>query len=149
MADRSYTDADKALLKECYILAERFERSEDAKEMIRARSGELRVSPDYLDAFSEISYGDTEMTIISGIMEALSRQPIDDMRGQDNYGMDYALAGLPETAEREYALAILALRNGRGTSQRLEAIRHLSTAISYDHSDPRFRALADILSEID
>ena len=146
MTDAAYTDADKVVLKECYALAEQCCTDEIAGELIRARSDELRVSRFHTDAYSDVSYADTEMTIISRIMEGLSRQPLDGRTGPEAESLGYELSGLPEGAEREYLYALSSLLYGRGNQQRIDALRHISTALSYDSSDPRLIALAEILS---
>lgn len=148
MSDRDYTDADKAKLKECYSLAERFEMNDTAKEVISARSGALRVSLDHLDDYAETSFDDTEMVIFSEIMEGLSMEPLDSRADTGQNGRVYALDKMPEGGEQEYIRALLALRYGRGNQQRMNALNHLSVALSYDPNDPRYIALLDILSSV-
>ena len=146
MSGAAYTDADKVVLKECYTLAEQSCTDEISREVISARSSELRVSRGHADAYSDTAYVDTEMTVISRIMENLSVQPLDGNTGSLAGSPGYALSELPESAEREYLYALLSLAYERGNQQRLDALRHIATAISYDSGDPRFIALFDILT---
>lgn len=146
MSGTEYTDEDKVVLQECYTLAEQSCTDDISRELISARSDELRVSRGYADAYSDTSYSDTEMTIVSRVMENLSMQPLDGNDGVISGSQDYELSLIPEGAEREYLSALISLSYGRGNQQRLDALRHIATAISYDSGDPRFRALADILS---
>ncbi len=58
-----------------------------------------------------------------------------------------ALAALPDSAEKEYLLALAALRGDRGNAARVAAVRHISRALAFAPGDPRCQALAEVLAE--
>lgn len=58
-----------------------------------------------------------------------------------------ALAALPDSAEKEYLLALAALRGDRGNAARVAAVRHISRALALAPGDPRCQALAEVLAE--
>ena len=58
-----------------------------------------------------------------------------------------ALAALPDSAEKEYLLALAALREDRGNAARVAAVRHISRALALAPGDPRCQALAEVLAE--
>ena len=66
----------------------------------------------------------------------------------DSFRAQYEISSMPNCGDKEYLLAIMALRNGRSETQRLEALRHVSLALSYSPNDPRYIALAKILQQI-
>lgn len=51
------------------------------------------------------------------------------------------------SAEKEYILALLALRNGTNETQRFKALKHIRTALSDSPNDPRYIALAAVLQD--
>ena len=147
MSYREYTDADKVILKECYTLAESFTSLAEEKSVISAKSRALGVSREQMDVFADTAYENTEMAIISGIIDGLSRQALDDRTAGGQAGMEYELGNMPEGPEREYVYALLALRYDRGNQARADALRHLTTALSYDSNDPRYLALLEVLDQ--
>ena len=133
-------------LKECYELSTQFERLDTAKEVLRERSKRLDVSMNYAPVQTDVSYQETEMQIMS---EAIYGLTLEGFAASEKNGFRYAhkIDSLPSSAEKEFVLALLSLRNGTNETQRIDALRHISVALSYSPNDPRFITLANILQE--
>lgn len=67
--------------------------------------------------------------------------------GDAGYLAEQWVSMLPDSAEKEYLLALLALREGRAESQRIEAMRHISRAMDLSPGDPRYLTLAEVLGQ--
>lgn len=135
-------------LKECYDLATQFEHLDIAKEILREKSKRIDIPKNYVPVQADASYPESEMQIVS---EAVYGLTLEGFIGSESTGFKYShkINNLPSSAEKEYVLALLSLRNGTNETQRLEALRHISVALSYSPNDPRYIALASVLQDVD
>lgn len=135
-------------LKECYDLAARFENLDTAREVLREKSKKIDIPQNYIPVQADASYQETEMQIVSEVIYGLT---LEGFAASDNTGSRYAykIDSLPGSAEKEYVLALLSLRDGTNETQRLNALRHISAALSYSPNDPRYIALASVLQDVD
>lgn len=135
-------------LKECYDLAVQFVKLDIAKDVLREKSKKIDFPKTYASEQTNAKYVETEMQIIS---EALYELTLEGFVASESTGFKYAykINSLPESAEKEYLMALLALRNGTNETQRLDAMRHISVALSYSPDDPRYIALANVLQDVD
>lgn len=135
-------------LKECYDLATQFEQHDIAREILREKSKRIDIPKNYIPVQADASYTESEMQIVS---EAVYGLTLEGFIGTERTGFKYShkINNLPSSAEKEYVLALLALRNGTNETQRLEALRHISVALSYLPNDPRYIALASVLQDVD
>lgn len=134
-------------LKECYDLAAKFETLDIVKEILWKKSKKIGVPENYIPAQTDEAHQETDMQIIS---EAIYRLSLEGFTASEGAGFNYAykINNLPSSAEKEYVLTLFSLRNGMNTAQRLEALRHISEALSYSPNDPRYIALANVLQDI-
>lgn len=135
-------------LKECYDLATQFEKLDTAKDVLRKKSKEIDILKNYILVQADATYEETEMQIVSEAIYGLS---LEGFAATENTGFKYAhkINNLSSSAEKEYVLALLSLRNGTNETQRLDALRHISVALSYSPNDPRYIALASVLQDVD
>ena len=144
--DHMQNSAAAALLKECYELATLYARSDAAKDILREkakRTGE----PDPYAAGQADVFPETPMQLASEILRDLSGEAFSAPKGPALPGQ-YKLERIPPSGEREYLLALMALRNGTGMQQRIDALGHVRVALSYSPDDPRYIALAGVLQEV-
>lgn len=127
-------------LKECYDLATQFEKLDTAKEVLREKSKRINIPKNYVPVQADISYQETEMQIVSEAIYGLTL---------GGFRYSHKVDNLPSSAEKEFILALLSLRNGTNETQRLDALRHISVALSYSLDDPRYIALASVLQDVD
>lgn len=149
MADVNNWDSIEAFqLKECYDLATQFEKLDTAKEVLREKSKRINIPKNYVPVQADVSYQETEMQIVS---EAIYGLTLEGVSASDNGGFRYShkVDNLPSSAEKEFILALLSLRSGTNETQRLDALRHISVALSYSLDDPRYIALASVLQDVD
>lgn len=134
------------LLKECYTLASYFETNESAKKILRKKTKIIDVPADYIPAQIDATYIESEMQIVS---EALYELSLEGFSASEKSGFKsaYKINNLPSSAEKELLLALISLRNGTNETQRIDALRHLSAALSFSPNDPRFIALIKVLQE--
>ena len=134
------------LLKECYNLASYFETNDSAKNILREKSKKIDIPVDYIPARVDASYNESEMQIAS---EALYELTLEGFAASEKSGFksEYKINNLPNSAEKEFLLALISLRNGTNETQRIDALRHLSVALSFSPNDPRFIALTKVLQE--
>lgn len=135
-------------LKECYDLAAQFEKLDTARDVLRKKSKRIDIPENYIPLQADAAYHETEMQIVS---EALYRLSLEGFAASENTRFEYAhkINNLPSSGEKEYVLAVLALRNGTDETQRIEALRHISVALGYSPNDPRYIALASVLQDAD
>lgn len=133
-------------LKECYELAAQFERLDQAKEVLREKSKKLDVPMNYAPVQADATYQETVMQIASEAIYGLSLEGFSAAE-KTGFKQAHKIDNLPSSAEKEYILALLSLRNGTSETQRLDALRHISSALSFSPNDPRFVALANVLQE--
>ena len=145
MADFNNWDSmEMFLLKECYDLAGRYAPLDGAREVLREKSGQIDLPENYVPAQADVVFPQTEMQVISEAMFGLTLAGY-TASGGDDFNNTYKVNALPQSAEKEYFLALMALRNGMNESQRTEALRHLSIALAEAPNDPRYIALQYIL----
>lgn len=135
-------------LKECYDLATQFEKLGTAKDVLREKSKNIDIPKNYLPVQVDATYEETEMQVVSEAVYGLS---LEGFTVSEDTGFKYThkINNLPSSAEKEYVLALLALRTGTNETQRLDALRHISVALSYSPNDPRYIALASVLQDVD
>lgn len=149
MVDMNTWDSIEAFqLKECYDLATEFEKLDIARDVLRERSKKIDIPENYVPLQAEISYQETEMQIVSEAIYGLTLEGFAASESSD-FKYVHTINNLPNSAEKEYVMALLALRNGTNETQRLDALRHISVALSYSPNDPRYIALANVLQDID
>ena len=149
MADVISMDSLEAFqLKECYELATQYETLDPAREILRERSKKLNIPMNYAPVQTDAAYQETEMQILS---EAIYGLTLEGFAASERSDFKYAhkVSSLPPSPEKEFVLALLSLRNGTGETQRLQALRHVSAALSFSPNDPRYVALANVLREPD
>lgn len=149
MTDVNKWDSIEAFqLKECYNLATQLEKLDIAKEVLREKSQKIDIPINYIPVQADATYQETEMQVVS---EAIYGLTLEGFTASENTGFKYVpkINNLPSSAEKEYLLALLALRNGTNETQRLGALRHISAALSYSPNDPRYIALASVLKDVD
>lgn len=135
-------------LKECYDLAAQFEKLETAKDVLRVKSKKIDIPKNYIQVQEDAAHQETEMQIVSEVIYGLSLEGF-EVSDKTELKYAYKINNLPNSAEKEYLLALLALRNGTSETQRLDALRHISVAHSYSPNDPRYIALARVLQEVE
>ncbi len=149
MGDVNTWDSIEAFqLKECYDLATQFEKHDTAKDILREKSKKIDIPKNFVPVQADASYPESEMQIIS---EAIYGLTLEGSATSDNSEYKYAhkINNLPSSAEKEYVLALLSLRNGTNETQRIDALRHISVALSYSPNDPRYIVLASVLQDVD
>lgn len=149
MSNVNVWDSPEAVkLKECYDLAAQYEKLDTAREVLRDRSKKIDIPKDYVPMQEDASYQETEMQVVS---EAIYELTLEGFAASENTEFQYAhkISNLPSSAEKEYVLALLALRSGANETQRLNALRHISAALGYSPNDPRYIALASVLQDVD
>lgn len=105
-----------------------------------------RFNMNYAPVQTDATYQETEMQIAS---EAIYELSLEGFSASEKAGFKQAhkIDNLPSSSEKEFILALLSLRNGTYETQRLDALRHISIALSFSPNDPRFIALANVLQE--
>lgn len=143
-----WSSTEKANLKECYDLALQFEKMDIAKDVLREKAKKLGAAGSYASLHTGDLCPESEMQVLSEAVYGLALETLESSPRSD-FRDGYKVNGLPDSAEKEYVLALLSLRDGMDVSQRLEAVGHIRAALRYTDNDPRYRALASILEEVD
>lgn len=125
-------------LRECYELAINQINDEAAKIILRQRAKRIDIQDDMDSEQIHITFPKTNKQILE---EAITELSFDDN--------SVNTWSLPASGEKEYISALLILRNGTGETNRIEALKHLTVALSYEPDDPRFIALARLLEEVE
>lgn len=135
-------------LKECYDIALRFEQNDIARSIITEKFKGIDIPRNYIPVQLESTHKETEMQVISEILYELS---LEGLASPENRPLKSAhkINSLPSSGEKEYILALLALRSGTNESQRIDALRHITAALSYSPNDPRYVTFACVLKDID
>lgn len=135
-------------LKECYDLAARFAKLDTVREVLREKSKKIDQSANSVPTPDNSTCPRSEMQPLSRAVYALT---LEGFAANDNGRFVYEpiMASLPDSAEKEFVLALLSLRDGTDETHRLEAIKHIRAANSLAPNDPRYIALANILFEAD
>lgn len=135
---------DSGILKELYLLSEQYEDSDLARDILRTKGKKIKPSNISASVCSLSPNFTTDMQVFSSIISTLS---MEGFSASNSHYEPVPIASMSESAEKEYLLALLALRNGKNETQRLEALRHVSSALASEPNDPRFQALAAVLQQ--
>lgn len=146
--NNEWDSIESFLLKECYDLAARYESQDIVRNILREKCQRINIPDGYVPLQGNTPYQETEMQILSQAVYELTLEGYaTDVNSEFQY--IHKINGLPTSAEKEYLLAILSLRKGTNTSARIEALRHISSALALSPNDPRYTTLASILQEVD
>lgn len=147
MADAIPMDSLEAFqLKECYELAAQFEPLDTARSVLREKSKKLDIPMNYAPVQTDAAYPETEMQIVSEAIYALTLEGFSDF-GTDAFPYMHKIESLPDSGEKEFVSALVALRYGTGQTARIYALMHIQAALRFSPNDPRYLALADVLQE--
>ena len=144
--DISRDSPEAFLLKECYDLAVQYEKLNTARDVLREKSKRIGLPDNYIPTPTDLSYRESDMQIISEALAELTNEGF-SASGNAGSGYGYRIGSLPGSGEKEYLLALMALRSGTNETQRTEALKHLINARSFSPNDPRYKALAQVLEE--
>ncbi len=146
MEKKTWSSLELFQLKECYELAVLYTNDEMAKNILREKAKSIGIPKDYIPAQDDATYQESEMQIMSDVMYELA---LEGNTSPANTSFKYKnkVESLSDSGEKEYILALLSLRNGTVESNRIEALGHLTAALSHTPNDPRMIALARILEE--
>ena len=148
MAENMKWDSPEAFqLRECYDLAARFETQEQAKAFLQQRAKKIRIPKDYTPIRADAAYPESVAQAVSEITERLAQEGFLSADSSE-FAFSHRISQLPDSGEKEYFLALLALRGGTNESSRANAMRHLSAALSHEPDDPRYTTLAAVLQEV-
>lgn len=150
VSENTWDSAEAEILKECYDQATQYEKNIASQEILREKSKKIDFPPNFVPVQVDVSHNATEMEVVSEVLYELTHEgySIADHSGP-RQSYIYNINNLPNSAEKEYILALLALSNGTWETQRLSALSHLSVALSYSPNDPRFLTLASVLQDVD
>lgn len=143
---RKWDNMESFLLKECYTLAAQYEANSSARDILRSKGRKISIPDGYVPDSNNIELPYSTQKIVSDVLYALTMENA-AAPATGSFGLQAAVSAMPNCGEKEYLLAILSLRSGRSESNRLEALRHISLALSQSINDPRYTALADILQQ--
>ena len=146
--DKKWCKPEHVLLKECYELAEQFEPLDIVKSVLREKAKAIDIPDEYLSANTDVSLIESDMQIISDSIYAMTAEPLGGAASGE-IGTEYRFNNLAPSGEKEYCQALMALRRGNTETQRIQALRHLVTALGYSPDDPRYIALATVLRDVD
>lgn len=134
-----------SILNECYNLASRFEKFDAAKAILEEKNKRIKF-PDIPMISKERDHRESEMETISGILQGYMQEAYakPNNSGANSY---LKVQELPETAEKEFLLALLSLKRGSEEAQRYKAMQHISAALDRAPDDPRYLALASVLQQ--
>lgn len=142
-----WDNIESFLLKECYTLAAQYEANGAAHDILRSRGRKISIPDGYIPNGSNITLPDSTQRAVSNIIYTLTMEGATDTTS-DSFRAQNEVSSMPNCGDKEYLLAVLALRSGRSETHRLEALRHVSLALSYSPNDPRYITLAEILQQI-
>ena len=146
MAENNNWDRPEAfLLNECYDLALRYESSDTARDVLRIKCRNTGYPQNYIPSWGNPVLPDSAGQVISECVSDLTAE-VPGTTGRLNSAAAMKVSKL-SGPEAEYTKALLALSAGTSQTQRLEALRCLSAAMSYAPNDPRYIALATVLEE--
>lgn len=141
-----WDNMESYLLKECYTLAAQYEGNNSARDILRSRERKISIPDGYIPDGSNITLPTSTQQAVSNIIYALTMEGVGIT--SDSFKAQHEIDSMTDYGEKEYLLAIMVLRSGRSKTKRLEAMRHVSLALSYSPSDPRYITLAEILQQI-
>lgn len=135
---------DSDILKELYLLSEQYEDSELVREILRTKEKKIKPASTSSSVCGIVSNVTSDMQYFSTVISVLS---MEGFTASGYHSEAIPITSMSESPEKEYLLALLALRNGKNETQRLEALRHVSSALASAPNDPRFQALAAVLQQ--
>lgn len=138
-----WDNIESSLLKECYTIAAQYETNSGARDILRSRGRKITIPDGYVPDGNNLTRPYSTQQAVSNVIYALTMEGTG--MASDSFSLQHELSVMPKCGDREYLLALMELRNGKSTSERLEALRHISLALSYSPNDPRYIALAEIL----
>ena len=133
-------------LKECYELAQQYEHLDIARDIIREKRKRVNLPNNHVPVQPNASYTETDMQIASDVMYSLSLEGAGSSE-RNEFKNAHKVQNISNIAEREFLLALLALRKGTSETQRVEALRHLEIANSYSPNDLRYITLINIIRD--
>lgn len=133
-------------VRECYELAQQYERVDRARSMIGARRKNVKLLDKYVTDQRNSRYFETDMRIASDIICSLTMEG-GQVSEEKQRSDEYKVLTIKNIAEREFLLALLALRKGTSETQRVEALRHLTIANHNSPNDLRYITLINIISD--
>lgn len=149
MSDINNGDCNEMIqLKECYELAMQYEKLDIVRDVLREKAKKINIPENYVSMQEGLNYHESNMQIISDALYELSLEGLTASVNQE-FDHLHKINNLPSSAEKEYFLTLLALRNGTNETQRLEAVNHIRIALKYEPDDPRYLTLFSILQEAD
>lgn len=132
------------ILEECYSISERNVRSEIAKDLIHSRLVKSKkVTQNNPIAGKPFS---NEEAFADALL-ALSNETINET-SSSVFSKQAEVNAMVESAEKNYLLALLALRSGMNDEGRIAAIEYLLKAHNDSPNDPRIRTLMLILQSL-
>lgn len=134
-------------LKECYELAQQYEHLDIARDIIREKRKRVQLPDNYVPIQPNDAYPETDMQIVSDILYSLSLEGA-GTSGRNEFRNAHKVSGITNIAEREFLLALLALRKGTAETQRFEALRHLEIANRYSPNDLRYITLINVILDV-
>ena len=141
-----WDSAEAFLLNECYTLSSTIVNDNETQKLLREKADKINVPSEYIPLFSDASYTESEMQILTKAIKSLAEEG-HISSSKDDSQTYFKVSQLHESAEKEYVLALLSLRNATNETQRLAALQHLSVALSYSPDDPRYITLSQIIKE--
>ena len=106
----------------------------------------MNLPNNYVPVQPNASYTETDMQIASDVMYSLSLEGAGSSE-RNEFKNAHKVQNISNIAEREFLLALLALRKGTSETQRVEALRHLEIANSYSPNDLRYITLINIIRD--
>lgn len=132
------------ILEECYSISEKYATNTDAKELLHERLiGSQKCKSK--NPIESIPFSD-EVTFDKALLLLSSESIYDNKTG--TFSLQAEINSMSDCAEKNYLLALLALRSRMDDEGRIEAINYLNAAHNYSPNDPRIRTLELILQSI-
>ena len=132
------------VLEECYSLSEKNVKNEVAKDLIHSRLVRSEVIK-LNNPIAEKPFSNEE--IFNHVLLALSDETIDS-KANNVFLRQAEVNAMMASAEKNYILALLALRSGMNDEGRIAAIDYLIKAHDDSPNDPRIRTLMLILQSL-
>lgn len=140
--DENLIQQESFLLNECYELSIQNEVVDISKELLRTKKRKLNFQIKHLPGDNSVS--SEGMVFASNIYMELAYE---NLYNTDNSQLKSLndISEIRKKSEREYILALLALRRNMSETGISEAISHLSIAYQETPNDPRIKTLMQIL----
>ena len=132
------------ILEECYSISEQNVSSEIAKDLIHSRLVKSKTTTQN-NPIAEKPFSNEE--VFGDALLALSNETINEVSG-NVFSKQADVNAMQESAEKNYLLALLALRSGMNDEGKVSAIEYLLKAHNDSPNDPRIRTLMLILQSL-